>query len=126
MDSVYSAVCGGHTEDNDVVWGGVPNPSLRGKPDLILPKGTEPTPKNLKRFLDEKEALPAACRLSSFAQPSKFRWERRFTAAEVNALTADLGIGPVRAMNVTERGVSGRARVLALSGERAPHRSRAS
>ncbi|MGA9525946.1 MAG: SpoIID/LytB domain-containing protein, partial [Myxococcaceae bacterium] len=44
VDSVYSAVCGGHTEDNDVVWGGVPNPSLRGKPELILPRGTEPTP----------------------------------------------------------------------------------
>jgi stage II sporulation protein D len=26
VDSVYSAVCGGHTEDNDVVWGGVAKP----------------------------------------------------------------------------------------------------
>ncbi len=116
VDSVYSAVCGGHSEDNDVVWGGVPNPSLRGKPDLILPRGVEPTPKNLRRFLNED--VPAACRLSSFAQASRFRWERRFTAAEVDALTADLGIGPIMAMSVPERGVSGRARVLHLSGEK--------
>ena len=34
VDSVYSAVCGGFTEDNDAVWGGPPDPSLRGRPDF--------------------------------------------------------------------------------------------
>src|SRR5207253_11403234 len=34
VDSVYSAVCGGYTEDNDVVWGTPPDPSLRGRPDF--------------------------------------------------------------------------------------------
>src|SRR3954470_19705851 len=28
VDSVYSAICGGYTEDNDAVWGGPPDPSL--------------------------------------------------------------------------------------------------
>jgi SpoIID/LytB domain protein len=117
VDSVYSAVCGGHTEDNDVVWGGPPNPNLRGKPDLIGDDaGRLPGPGQLAAFLDAE--LPAACRLSSFAQASKFRWERRFTAEQVNALTASLQIGPVQAMSATERGVSGRARLLTLSGER--------
>ena len=51
MDSVYSAVCGGHTENNDVVWGGVPNPSLRGQPDLIGPARGAATPSNLPGFL---------------------------------------------------------------------------
>ena len=32
VDAVYSASCGGHTEDNDNVWGGAPDPSLRGRP----------------------------------------------------------------------------------------------
>lgn len=115
VDSVYSAVCGGHTEHNEYVWGGVPNPHLRGRPDFISPDGSEPSPAQLAKFLAGE--LPAACRLSSFAQPSKYRWERRFSAAEVDALTADLDVGAVRAMSVSERGVSGRARILQISGE---------
>ncbi|MBX5480877.1 MAG: SpoIID/LytB domain-containing protein [Myxococcaceae bacterium] len=115
VDSVYSAVCGGHTEDNDVVWGGPPDPNLRGRPDFISPTGKEPTPKELAKFLAAE--LPAACRLSTFSQPGKYRWERRFSQAEVDALTADLGVGHVMAMTVTERGVSGRARLLLISGD---------
>ena len=115
VDSVYSAVCGGWTEDNDAVWGGVPDPNLRGKPDSISPTGKEPTPKELEKFLAGE--LPSACRLSTFAQPTKYRWERRFTQEEVDALTADLHLGSVVAMTVTDRGVSGRAKTLLLSGE---------
>jgi SpoIID/LytB domain protein len=115
VDSVYSAVCGGHTEHNDVVWGGVANPSLRGQPDLIGPARGAATPADLPGYL--RADLPAACRLSSFAQPSKYRWERRFTADEVSRLTADLKIGKVQAMSVVERGVSGRARLLTIAGE---------
>lgn len=116
VDSVYSAVCGGHTENNEVVWGGPPDPSLRGQPDLIEPSSKWPTPMNLEAFLAASE-LPAACQLSTFARPNKFRWEKHFTAAQVNAFTESLGIGPVQAMTFSERGVSGRARVLTLSGE---------
>ncbi|MFL5321675.1 MAG: SpoIID/LytB domain-containing protein, partial [Myxococcaceae bacterium] len=115
VDSVYSAVCGGHTENNDVVWGGPPNPSLRGVPDFIGPEKNLPSPKNLEAFLSTE--LPSACRLSTFAQPNKYRWEKRFTADEVNAFTSKLGIGKVMAMAVTDRGVSGRARLLTISGE---------
>lgn len=115
VDSVYSAVCGGHTEHNDIVWGGVANPNLRGQPDFLAPTGKEPTPKELSKFLSGE--LPSACRLSTFAQPSKYRWERRFTQAEVDALTADLAVGTVMAMTVTERGVSGRARLFQISGD---------
>jgi SpoIID/LytB domain protein len=115
VDSVYSAVCGGYTENNDIVWGGPPNPSLRGRPDLITPGKNLPTPKNLDAWLTAE--LPAACRLSTFAQPSKFRWEKRFSADEVNTLTSKLGVGRVMAMAVTDRGVSGRARLLTISGE---------
>lgn len=115
VDSVYSAVCGGHTENNEAVWGGVPNSNLRGKPDLIGPDAGLASPSELATFLDT--TLPAACRLSSFAQPPRYRWERRFSAVEVDALTQDLRIGPVQAITVTDRGVSGRARILTLSGE---------
>ncbi|MCP3161727.1 SpoIID/LytB domain-containing protein [Myxococcus qinghaiensis] len=116
VDSVYSAVCGGHTEDNDIVWGGPPDPSLRGRPDLLEPSGNTPPPSRLEAWLAAPD-VRAACRLSSFAQPSKFRWEKRFTAAQVDALVTRLGVGRVQAMSFQERGVSGRARVLALSGD---------
>ena len=115
VDSVYSAVCGGHTEDNDAVWGGVPDPSLRGRPDLLEQPRSLPSPRTEPAaFL--RADLSAACRKNRFAQ-SRYRWERRFTAAELDALLAPLGVGSVRALRVVERGVSGRALLLAVSGD---------
>jgi stage II sporulation protein D len=116
VDSVYSAVCGGHTEDNEAVWGGVPDPSLRGKPDLLEAVAALPSPKtDTLAFL--RADLPAACRRGRFAQASRYRWERRFAAAELDALLAPLGLGSIRALQVVERGVSGRALLLSISGE---------
>ncbi|GMU60940.1 MAG: hypothetical protein AMXMBFR34_27030 [Myxococcaceae bacterium] len=115
VDSVYSAVCGGHTEDNDVVWGGVANPSLRGRPDVMPGKPVPASPKDLHAFLTT-EAVHA-CKVSTFAQPTKYRWEKRFAAKDVDEKLASLGVGRVMAMTVTERGVSGRARLLQISGE---------
>jgi len=116
VDSVYSAVCGGHTEDNDVVWGGPPDPNLRGRPDTLEPSGAGLDPSHLEAWLAAPSPR-AACQLSRFAQPSKFRWEKRFSAAQVDALVARLGVGHVHAMSLGERGVSGRARVLSVSGD---------
>lgn len=115
VDSVYSAMCGGHTEDNENVWGGAPNPHLRGRPDLLRPTGRDPTPKDLSHFLEAP--LSAACQLSTLAAPGKYRWERRFSAAEIDELLADLQVGPIRALSVTDRGASGRALALLISGE---------
>ncbi len=115
VDSVYSAVCGGHTENNDVVWGGVPNASLRGRPDVLPGQAAPATPADLKAFLATE--APHACRLSSFAQPAKYRWEKRFAAKDVDDKLLPFGVGRVMAMSVTERGVSGRARLLTVSGE---------
>ncbi len=115
VDSVYSAVCGGHTEDNDVVWGGVANASLRGRPDVMPGKPVPASPKTLKAFLTTE--AQHACRVSSFAQLSKYRWEKRLSAKDVDEKLASYKVGRVMAMNVTERGVSGRARLLQVSGE---------
>jgi stage II sporulation protein D len=117
VDSVYSAVCGGHTEDNEVVWGGVPDPSLRGRPDVIDPVERLPDPRReTARFLTFD--FPAACRRGHFAQPTKYRWERRFTAEQMDALVEPLGVGAVQHLQVLERGVSGRVRALLVSGVR--------
>lgn len=116
VDAVYSAVCGGHTENNEVVWGGVANQALRGRPDLLPGKPPTPAPsKDLRGFLSTEGGY--ACRLSTFAAPTKFRWEKRFTAREVDDRLAPFNVGRVMAMSVSERGVSGRARLLQISGE---------
>ncbi len=118
VDSVYSAVCGGHTENYDAVWGGPSDPMLRGRPDLVdappsLAGGV--TDANLDEFLGL--GAPAYCSLSSFANPKKYRWERRFAAAEVDELFQPMGLGHVQVMAVQKRGVSGRAVLLQVSGE---------
>jgi len=118
VDSVYSAVCGGHTEDNEAVWGGVPDPSLRGRPDVLEPVAGMPDPRHApERFLAFD--LPAACRRGRFAQPTRYRWEKRFSAQQLDALVEPLGVGSVRHLQPLERGASGRVRLLLVSGSRA-------
>ena len=120
VNSTYSAVCGGHTENNETVWGTLPDPSLRGLPDSAASSGKRASDLSndaaLHAFLTAPDSGGAFCASSSFASPAKFRWEKRLTREEVNAMTQDLGIGPIAAMKFSERGVSGRAAVLTLSG----------
>ena len=119
VDSVYSAVCGGFTEDNDAVWGGPPDPSLRGRPDFPpSAKELEPFRKGIgsalvTRFVQLPKPASYCARV---ARPEKLRWSRTFTQREVDEICAPLGIGRVFAMAVEGRGVSGRARALRIEG----------
>jgi SpoIID/LytB domain protein len=120
VDGVYSAMCGGHGEDNDAVWNGPPSPSLRGRPDQPPAEaarwahglGDDAT---LRAFLSAKSG--AYCRLPT-ARRDRFRWERRLDAGRLGELGAALGIGRVRAIRVEARGASGRARTVRVEGER--------
>jgi stage II sporulation protein D len=122
VDSVYSAVCGGYTEDNDVVWGGPPDPSLRGRPDFdpaspaLSPFARGIGAALVSRFV-RLGTVPSYCALSGMAKPGKVRWQRRMTQEEVDAACAHLGVGRVRALALERRGVSGRARSLRVEGE---------
>jgi len=116
VNAVYSAVCGGHTENNESVWGGMPDPNLRGKSDLLGDSRAYPLPGDLVDFLSA--ALPAACRLATFVQLDKFRWRRHFNSEEMNRLTGSLDLGSLEDISVTERGVSGRAKAATLAGHR--------
>jgi len=122
VDGVYSAMCGGHGEDNDAVWENAPDPSLRGRPDLPAPAaapwagGLSAEPR-LRAFLGDAQV--AWCARAPGARPDRYRWERRFTSAELDQWVAPLGVGRVRALTVLERGRSGRARTLRVEGERA-------
>lgn len=116
VPSQYSAVCGGHTENNENAWARPPDPGLRGRPDLLeVKKRPVLDDAGLGRFLGE--AKGAYCAVSSFAQKGKYRWEKRFTAAELDSRVADLKVGRVLAIKAAARGVSGRVTVLSLSGE---------
>lgn len=123
VNSTYSAVCGGHTEDSEIVWGGLPDPDLRGRSDVPISARTSGA---LSRPLSDPEALhaflvsppKAYCASASLASPTKYRWEKRFTREAMDALCADLGIGRILALTLSGRGASGRASVLTLSGEK--------
>jgi SpoIID/LytB domain protein len=119
VDGVYSAMCGGHGEDAASVWGGSPDPSLRGLPDLPeefggLWGGGLRAEARLRAFLADPP--DAFCRRPAAARKDRFRWERRFLPVELDQLTGSLGVGSVRALTVLERGVSGRALALRVEG----------
>jgi SpoIID/LytB domain protein len=119
VDAVYSAHCGGHGEDNDKVWGNAPSPSLRGRPDLP-PKaaarwaGGLADEARLRAFLAEEQE--GWCRRAPGARRDRWRWERTLSAAALDALVAPLGVGPRASLEVASRGVSGRARLLRVTG----------
>ncbi len=124
VDSVYSAVCGGHTENNEVVWGGPPNPALRGISDLAAGEESLPSLQNEAALRAYVDANPEGyCRLSGMTN-GKFRWSRRFSSEEVDRLLAPLGIGQTLELVPMDRGVSGRAatlRVVGTSGSKDVH-----
>jgi SpoIID/LytB domain protein len=120
VDTVYSASCGGHGEDNEHVWPGAPDRALRGHLD-----GDAAATQKLARFavIDDAAlrawlALPAAADGPWCARPKEaqtnYRWQK---AIDVAALAAAMGVGALREVTVVERGVSGRATRLRVVGD---------
>jgi len=117
VDSVYSASCGGHTENNDAVWSDPPEPSLRGRPDMPAESAGKYLP--LKSHLSEwlRASPPAWCNLSTHNKPGIFRWQRTISAKEMDKLIAkQKPIGQVMAIQILDRGVSGRVKAIRVVG----------
>lgn len=117
VDIRYSAACGGHSEDNDAIWGGAPDPSLRGRADT--PKGgvTRITDANLDAFLDGgTDAYCARHKLSK----GRHRWTERIRVADLAARVASElpEIGMLERLVPKQRGVSGRIGTLTLVGSK--------
>jgi stage II sporulation protein D len=118
-DPVYSANCGGYSENNENVWSEMSAlPSLRGHRDDISRPG-DPyargiTKENLASFIDKPP--PAYCGQASLGAGDRFRWTVTRTAAELDKLLGKYGLGAVKSIDVLERGVSGRARAVRVSG----------
>jgi len=120
VDARYSASCGGHGEDNDALWGGAPDPSLRGRPDAPAGGPARVTDANVGAFLDSGgDAWCARGPMDRMAK-AHFRWTERVPADELTARVGAQypGIGRVMALVPRQRGASGRVGALAIQGER--------
>lgn len=119
VDTVYSANCGGHSEDNDVVWPSAADPQLRGRADPLLDeafaKGIDE--KNLEAFL--RRAPKTYSTPEPEISKTAYRWRETL---DLGALAGNPGIpetlGAIRSLKVTARGRSGRAVALRVVGER--------
>ncbi len=119
VDPRYSATCGGHSEHNEVVWGGDADPSLRGKLDGIsdsrFKKGV--TNKNVAAFLAEDKG--AYCSKTKYSK-SRYRWTARIKAADLSKRIAKKhpGVGNLQSLHPLKRGISGRITKLRLDGDK--------
>jgi SpoIID/LytB domain protein len=117
VDVRYSASCGGHTEDNEAIWGGEPDPSLRGRADDANGGMTRVTDANLDAFLDG--GGDAWCAHGKLAK-SRFRWTERLRADDLSARIAiDYPeIGRLTKLVPKTRGASGRIRAIVVEGSK--------
>lgn len=127
VDTVYSSTCGGHTEDNEAVWGNAADPALRGRPDFDVERNPELarfaggiTEENLADWLSMRPET--FCGLASMVRPEKLRWEKTLSAAELGTRLAGRydWIGTLRKIAIDERGRGGRvisARLIGTRGE---------
>jgi stage II sporulation protein D len=118
VDIRYSASCGGHTEDNDTIWGGEADPSLRGRADDPKAAMTRITDDNLGAFLAENPKDTWCGRVEH--GHSKFRWTERITTEDLTTRIAIEypEIGRVKALAAKQRGVSGRIATLTITGDK--------
>ena len=118
VDIRYSASCGGHSEDNDAIWGGDPDPSLRGRIDAPDGASTRITDATLDAFLDG--GGDAWCAKGKLGK-GRFRWTVTVRGDELDArIGAEFPeIGRVKSLVAKRRGASGRIGVLAIVGTKA-------
>jgi SpoIID/LytB domain protein len=111
VPAVFSANCGGWTEDNDTVWSGPPDPNLRGIPDFSGPAAMSPT-SNCSTWVRSRPNAYCATDVNGF------RWSRRLTATELTRLVnTDFHVGVVGRVESGERGTSGRLKWVRIVGD---------
>jgi SpoIID/LytB domain protein len=115
VDIRYSASCGGHTENNEAIWGGEADPALRGRTDD--PKAQMSTVTDVHAFLAE-DGGDAYCAHGKNAK-AKFRWTERIAVDDLTARVAATypEVGRVKALTPKQRGTSGRVQVIAIKGD---------
>ena len=122
VDSVYSAVCGGFSEANEVVWGQPPSQSLRPRVDGSL---EDPVLRQFAEGLHDGnirewlEAVPpTACARASFSSAKKYRWRKIVYRKQLDRIGRKLAIGPLKDLEILGRGRGGRVTGIRLVGKR--------
>ena len=127
-DTFYAGVCGGHTENNENVWNGEPQPFLRGTfdsphssrlpVDFLLDEG------RVRQWIESspdvfcnttKSVVPDALNYTK----KYFRWQVRYTREELSRIISKKtgqNIGSVNQIVPIERGVSGRLKKIEIRG----------
>ncbi|MFC1501919.1 SpoIID/LytB domain-containing protein [bacterium] len=131
-DAVYSAVCGGHGEDNHKVWGGQSKSYLKGSYDgsrSLKQYGSLDREKNVKRWLDTKPS--AYCNSTKgWALPAMeytkkyFRWTVQYTQNELRDHLKNYSgrdVGAIIDLIPLKRGSSGRITQLRVLGSRSEY-----
>src|SRR6185436_12362556 len=105
VDAPFYSTCGGSTADAAEVWNGPGSPYLRRVSDQV--------PGTARYYCDQAE---------------RFRWTKTLTATQLNATLAQYlrqyasvpasGPGQARAVNVQNRGASGRVAVIQIDTDR--------
>ncbi len=130
-NTVFSAVCGGHTENSAQVWNGEEIPYLQGVVDQELQSY-----KTLGPFFESEsfvrkwiEGNPAAfCNQVDASIPALadgsakyFRWQIGYPASELSAIVKDKtgqNLGTIKSIEPIKRGVSGRLTAIQIVGTR--------
>ena len=109
-EALFSANCGGWTENNDTVWFGPPNGALRARPDLLSPMA--PPFESEGKFRVWLSQAPAAY---CDGDASYFRWTRSFSESELLALVQKkYEIAQLKQIELGERGAGGRLKWIRI------------
>ncbi len=116
MPVVFSAECGGHTQDYEEAWGykspvvGVEDYDPRYNQDMEFPL----SPARMETWI--KEDREAWCRIYGLHGYQNYRWVWIIPATEIEKKTP--GIGRIRRLIVTHRSTAGWADSLLVEGEK--------
>lgn len=113
--TLYSANCGGHTQDSGEIGGWFESPYLRGSLDADPPADAPGTPWELYRWL--KDSPRVFCNVPGTAGQAHFRWTRVVPASELGDRVARLkNIGELKSVTVGRRSRSGHVNSLRFEG----------
>ena len=113
--TVFSACCGGWTENNENVWSGPPNPALRGTSDFSAKKRIS-APNTESGWRQQIKAKPGAW---CAGDTDGFRWQKRFTNQELSKLVNQRhAVGTIHSIREGARGVSGRLKSVTITGSK--------
>jgi stage II sporulation protein D len=113
--AVFSACCGGWTENNENVWSGPPDPILRGVPDFAAGKKMS-VPSSDSAWRQKIKSKPDAW---CAGDEEGFRWKKQFSNKELSDIVNRRhAVGAIKSIKEGARGVSGRLKSVTITGSK--------